>query len=65
MAPRKMVLVQEHVTATTARKLDALARAVGCSRNKYVSRLLTAHVKCVKPRLVSALDKTRTDPVLG
>lgn len=57
MPPRtNKVLVQSLVPATTRRKLDALARARGCSRAAYLAKLVSMHVRAVTPRLLRALD---------
>jgi predicted DNA-binding protein len=50
------VLVQSLVKKTTRDKLDALARARGCSRAAYLRRLVETHVRAVSPRLLRALD---------
>lgn len=54
-SPHK-VLVQAQVLRTTRRRLDALARARGCSRSAYLRRLIEMHVRAVTPKLLCALD---------
>lgn len=60
MPPRsaKMTLVQSMVPHTTRRKLDALARARGCSRAAYLRRLVELHVRAVTPQILRALDRS-------
>lgn len=65
MPKTKKILVQEHVSQTTARALDALAKASGCSRSRYVATLLQTHVRCMRPKLLKSLNKTVEDRVLG
>lgn len=47
-------LVQGRVSSAVAKKLDALARAVGCSRATYVARLVATHVRTLSPRAIRA-----------
>lgn len=59
MSPRPSqdkVLVQTMVRQISARKLDALARARGCSRAAYLRRLVEVHVRAVTPKILRALD---------
>jgi hypothetical protein len=52
------VLVQSLVSRSSARKLDSLARARGCSRAAYLRRLVEVHVRAVTPEILRALDLT-------
>jgi hypothetical protein len=55
------VLAQTLLHKTTLRRLDALARARGCSRSAYLCRLVEVHVRAMRPRLLRALDLLPTE----
>ena len=50
-------LVQTTVSATTLRKLDALARACGHKRAGYLRHLVEVHVRSLPPRLAKVLAR--------
>jgi len=64
MATLKKQLVQTQVGTRTLRLLDALARAVGKSRSRYVGDLLTTHVRALpSAKLARALARSLPDPM--
>lgn len=63
MASAQLQLVQTQVSKSALRRLDALARATGTSRSRYVGKLISMHLRAMpSSRLARALSQVLPDP---